>query len=102
MSTRKEGYYWVKYLGEWTLGKFQKGLYSWYLIGHEEYFKDGHFDEIDENQIVRIDPIKSANPILLLNDEISKSSTNHLLIRYEARKKDIQKTMERKEANETE
>lgn len=49
--TRAEGYYWVKYKGEWTIANF---FGKWEVFGDPTYnFNDIDFDEIDENRIER-------------------------------------------------
>jgi hypothetical protein len=54
---RKDGFYWVKYEGEWTVGKFFDS--RWIVLGGcfmnevDDFMKDSDFSEIDECGLVR-------------------------------------------------
>ncbi len=48
MIERKEGYYWIKYLSEWQIGKFHQN--RWYLT-YDILDGDDNFSEINENRI---------------------------------------------------
>lgn len=48
---RAEGFYWVKYEGEWTISHYHgKGSHPWELSR-----TDSEFEEIDERRIERTD-----------------------------------------------
>lgn len=48
---RKNGYYWVKYHGEWIIGEFFG--FAWKHHGITRHYYDEDFDEIDETPITR-------------------------------------------------
>ncbi len=61
---RKDGYYWVKYCGDWIIAKyttyhdFDSSYSSWSFIGidykkHTWGACDEDFEEIDNNQIIK-------------------------------------------------
>jgi hypothetical protein len=48
---REPGYYWVKYTHEWLIAEWYDN--EWTLFNAYGKLDDVHFDEIDENRIVR-------------------------------------------------
>lgn len=55
---RRLGFYWVKYLGSWTICEFDGGRglgltmdYWWMMPGSEAKWDDNDFDEIEETPI---------------------------------------------------
>ncbi len=48
---RKNGYYWVRYNGEWIVGEFYSG--HWGLTFFSRWLYDKDFTKIDERKIVR-------------------------------------------------
>lgn len=51
---RLMGFYWVFYKKDWIVALFVRHrffylLNHWVIPGHEEYYTDADFDEIDEN-----------------------------------------------------
>lgn len=58
MNNRREGYYWVKYKGEWEINYYEKGphLSGWLSHKRSDFaalWLDCIYDEIDENPIER-------------------------------------------------
>lgn len=51
MPEREEGYYWVKYKGEWKVAKWSPS--NRFVAVNGLSFSDSEFDEIDENRIER-------------------------------------------------
>ncbi len=49
-ETRKQGYYWVKYKGDWMVFEFD-GVNTFYRCGSEEMYSDYEFDEIKNLKI---------------------------------------------------
>ena len=50
---REEGYYWVKYRGDWIIAEYTHELRpKWYVIGNECPFHEREFSEINENRII--------------------------------------------------
>jgi hypothetical protein len=86
---RSEGYYWVKYDGNWTICQWyvttgragNRGM--WFMPGDETDREDDYFDEIDENQIVR--PIVLGTvvmtPVKLTPEQIKENEEWLKLIR---------------------
>lgn len=57
MVKRKAGYYWVRFKGdsEWIIGKYSYATtHPWEIVACDEVIKESEFEEIDENQIVRL------------------------------------------------
>ncbi len=52
---RKEGYYWVKYRGQFIVVEYIIGITEnwWKIMDSENYYLDENFEEIDERQICR-------------------------------------------------
>lgn len=50
---REEGYYWVKFAGQWTVAHYYPAYAEWYVIGNTMVQRDHSFQEIDERKIVR-------------------------------------------------
>jgi len=53
---RKTGFYWVKFLENWTIAKYNAEVGCWSLFGDNSInYPYNFFDqnEIDENQIIR-------------------------------------------------
>jgi len=48
---RQEGYYWVKYDGEFVIGYWRRWCTAFELIGGDAYFGEGQFEHINENRI---------------------------------------------------
>ena len=48
---RKEGYYWVKFDGDWYIGKWD--MQKWFLSEWSNPVGSNWFTEIDERQICR-------------------------------------------------
>jgi hypothetical protein len=46
---RKDGYYWVKYDGHWTIGRFR--FERWELVGYADKFDSEDFDSISSSPI---------------------------------------------------
>jgi hypothetical protein len=50
--SRKEGYYWVKFKGQWEVANWNSSYSIWKTAGCNYYFRDDEFDEINETQIL--------------------------------------------------
>lgn len=48
---RKEGYYWIKFDGEWFIGNWS--MQKWFLAEWSDPVTSDWFQEIDERQICR-------------------------------------------------
>jgi hypothetical protein len=48
---RKEGYYWVKHFGKWTIG-YWKEKWEWELFSIQGSCSDTDLDQINETQIL--------------------------------------------------
>lgn len=51
---REEGYYWVKYNGNWIIMELSKhpiGGLRWHKIGYHWTIKESDFEEIDEKRL---------------------------------------------------
>lgn len=48
---RKNGFYWVKLAGYWTIAQWKEC--EWYVLNDKYEKGDGYFDEIDETPIER-------------------------------------------------
>ena len=57
---REQGLYWTKKDGEWTISLYCRlGIHSgWLFFTIQTIQNDDFFEEIDENRIVREEPIK--------------------------------------------
>lgn len=73
---RKQGYYWVKYNGEWEIGHYRchnvsEGIsYFWTLpaiVDESWWHGDSDFDEIDERRIERNED-RTTGPPQYLSD----------------------------------
>jgi hypothetical protein len=49
---RETGFYWVKYMGEWTIAQFDI-TGNWYVPGSHKIMDDGDFEEIEKVSIKR-------------------------------------------------
>lgn len=70
---RVEGFYWVKYEGEWIIAEYD--MNEWYKTGVENFYEDSHLDEIDERRIEREyhdGPKQAAESIWLINKLFKK------------------------------
>ncbi len=47
---REEGYYWVKYRGNWIVAECPFGTY-WWIPGDDYQLNDSDFEEIDEKRL---------------------------------------------------
>jgi hypothetical protein len=58
-KNRQEGFYHVKYDGEWTIGKYiifilyGKKHSHWIILNEDWKVSESEIEEIDENQIIR-------------------------------------------------
>jgi hypothetical protein len=53
---REEGYYWVKYEGEWHVAHYVGTRESWSFAAYIDdswWFRDEDFEEIDERRLIR-------------------------------------------------
>lgn len=50
---RKEGYYWVKYDGNWEIAFYNRDEFSFERHMDDSYTRDNEFDEICENLVIR-------------------------------------------------
>jgi hypothetical protein len=48
---RKDGYYWVKYGGQWFIGKYNAEEDNWMMLEYFNAKKDNQFNEINETPI---------------------------------------------------
>lgn len=56
--TRKSGYYWVKYCGEFVVAEYLNDSdKSWYMAGVSLSFYDSDFDQINETRILSPDEV---------------------------------------------
>ncbi len=68
---RQDGYYWVKYFGDWQIGRFSKD--RWYLT-YDALDGDSHFSEINESRILSPDePVVTSEMYLNLQKDFAKS-----------------------------
>ena len=50
---REDGFYWVKYCGNWVVAEWWLGFGNWSISGSEDSVLDRELDQIDERLIVR-------------------------------------------------
>lgn len=50
---RDDGFYWVKYCGNWIVAEWWLGFGNWSIPGSEDSILEKELDEIDERRIVR-------------------------------------------------
>lgn len=56
---REEGYYWVKYQGEWIIAEWAKlSKHCWFRTGYNDVLPLKLITEIDERRITRPEPEK--------------------------------------------
>lgn len=48
---REAGFYWVKFKGEWMVGKWNTVF--WFIVSNLSVYSDSNFEEIDERIIKR-------------------------------------------------
>jgi len=64
---REQGFYWVKWCGEWKIGEYAQG--DWYLTQCLSYLSDADMEEIDENKIER-DPYPASHKLGYTPDQL--------------------------------
>ncbi len=50
---RKEGFYWVKYNGDWIIAFYNETEKRFELTMSDDYYRDAEFDNIDDFPITR-------------------------------------------------
>lgn len=76
---RLQGYYWVKYNGEWTVGQYTLDKVGKWGLPSSFYdnwwVEDSDFEEIDERRIERQPPRPSAEEIARKTEELGISQS---------------------------
>lgn len=59
-TERKEGFYWVKHNGVWEIAHWVEWIteHNWEICGDPNFYQDNEFEEIDEEEIVRLKRFK--------------------------------------------